>query len=77
MLGVLRDLKKNLGKWDNTDGLINLHSSACSELPTAYDQLSESAKAELFAVFQLTELREWVQNCKCSLSFYTLSIPTR
>jgi hypothetical protein len=43
------------------NGIIFLHRSACDELPSTYKQLSDEAKAELLAAFEMTELDAYIR----------------
>ena len=61
MIVIVNDLKKRWGKWQGFDGLLYMHRQFCGELPDAYEQLSEEARVELFAAFELTNLREFIR----------------
>jgi hypothetical protein len=75
VLVFYEDLRKKWGSWQGLDGAIYLHRSACGELPSAYEEMSDEAKAGLYAAFDLTAFREWTLDCT-SLYFPFPSIIT-
>lgn len=68
LLVFFNDMEKRQGLWQGLDGLIFAHRSTCEELPAVYHQLSDTAKAELFAAFELTDLVEWIRERMPALS---------
>jgi hypothetical protein len=62
LLVFFNDVEKRQGQWQGLDGLIFAHRSTCEELPAVYHQLSDTAKAELFAAFELTDLVGWIRD---------------